>query len=131
MTTAAGLRPLTLLPLPPGFFDVPPDPDAPEPLAISWPGSGGSFRLQGDAALQAAFRAALGAYEAAELAAARARLSGDVRGFFQNVTETHQRFAALEGFDLPASDLGRLQAQIRRRAAATARRERRTAPAAG
>ncbi len=127
MTTTAGLRPLTLLPLPPGFFDVPPDPDAPEPLSISWPRSGGPFRLQGDAALQASFREALHAYEAAELAAARARLSGDVRGFFQHVTETHRCIAALEGFELPAGDLGRLQAQTRRRAAASARRERRAA----
>jgi hypothetical protein len=122
MTTLAGLRPLVLPRLPADFFDPKPDPTAPEKLRLDWPRRGPGPRLAGDAALQAAFRAALAEYEAAEAAAAEARRSGDIRGFFQHMTETHRCYAALEAFDLPPADLARLQTQSRRRAAAAARR---------
>jgi len=116
VSTVAGLRPLALHGLPADFFEAPCDPAQPEPLAISWPRRGGAFRLTGDAGLQAQFRAALAAYEAAEVAAVLARLSGDVRGFFQHMTETHRHFAALRAFGLAAADLSRLQASARRHA---------------
>jgi len=83
--------------------------------------------LHGCTGLQAAFRAALADYEAAEAAAACARRCGDIRGFFQHMTETHRCYAVLEGFKLPASDLARLQAQSRRRASEAGRRERQAA----
>ncbi|MCO6418174.1 hypothetical protein JYK14_18685 [Siccirubricoccus sp. KC 17139] len=117
MTPLAGVRPLALLGLPADFFVPPPDPAAPEKLRLEWPRRGKGPRFHGDAGLQAAFRQALAEYEAAELAAARARVSGDLRGFFQNMTETHRCYAALEAFDLPPADLARLQKQCRRRAA--------------
>ncbi|MCB4821787.1 hypothetical protein [Roseicella aerolata] len=120
-----GIRPLALPRLPADFFAAPRDPAAPQPLRLDWHRRGPGFRLQGDAALQQAFRAALADYDAAEAAAARARLSGDIRGFFAAMTETHRCYAALEGFDLPAADLARLLAQSRRRAREAARRERR------
>lgn len=123
-TLAPGLRPLRLQDLPPGFFDAPPPPGAPEPLSLTWPTRGGAPRLRGDAATQAAFRAALEAYEAAIRAATQARTGGDPRGFFGHVTETHRRAAILEGFDLPQADLDRLTDQVRRRAEAAARRTR-------
>ena len=123
-TMATGLRPLRLQALPPGFFDAPAAADAPEPLALAWPARGGAPRITGDAALQAAFRAALEDYEAAMHAAALARTGGDVRAFFGHVTETHRRAAALEAFDLPPADLDRLQDRVRRRAQAAARRSR-------
>ncbi len=110
----AGVRPLALLGLPADFFAPP---AAPAPLRLEWPRRGPGPRLSGDAGLQAAFRQALAEYEAAEAAAARARVSGDLRGFFQHMTETHRCYAALEAFDLPASDLARLRAQCRRRVA--------------
>ena len=112
-TTLAGIRPLALSRLPADFFAPQPDPAAPEKLAMVWPPRG-PFRLTGDAALQTEFRAALAAYEAAEAAAVTARVTGDVRGFFQHMTATHRCFAALQGFDLPASDLSLLQALVRR-----------------
>jgi len=114
--TMAGVRPLALRGLPADFFAPPRDPAAPEPLAIAWPRRGSAFRLSGDAGLQTEFRAALAAYEAAEVAAVASRLSGDVRGFFQHMTETHRCFAALERFGLPAGDLSKLQALARRHA---------------
>lgn len=123
-TMATGLRPLRLQALPPGFFDAPPPADAPEPLALAWPTRGGTPRVSGDAALRAAFHAALAAYEEAVQAAALARTGGDLRGFFDHVTETHRRAAALETFDLPPADLDRLQDQVRRRAQRAARRTR-------
>src|SRR4051794_18067982 len=124
MSSLPGIRPLVLSRLPAEFFASPRDPAAPEPLRLDFPRRGPGFRLQGDAGLQAAFRAALAEYEAAEAAAARARCSGDVRGFFAATTETHRCFAALEGFDLPRTGLSRLQAHARRRARELARRER-------
>jgi len=122
MTTLAGLRPLVLPRLPADFFAPKPDPSAPAPLRLDWPRRGPGPRLTGDAGLQAAFCAALAEYEAAELAAAQARRCGDLRGFFQHMTETHRCYAALEAFDLPPADLARLQAQSRRRATAAMRR---------
>lgn len=122
--TVPGIRPLVLPRLPADFFAAPRDPASPEPLHLEFHRRGAGFRLTGDAGLQAAFRAALAEYEAAEAAAALARRSGDVRGFFAAVTETHRRFAALESFDLPRPDLARLQAQARRRGREMARRER-------
>ncbi len=124
MSSLPGIRPLVLSRLPADFFASPRDPATPEPLRLEWPRRGPGFRLHGDAALQAAFRAALAEYEAAEGAAARARCSGDVRGFFSATTETHRCIAALEGVDLPRADQARLQAQARRRAREAARRER-------
>jgi hypothetical protein len=124
MSTLPGIRPLLLSRLPADFFASPRDPAAPEPLRLEFPRRGAGFRLHGDAGLQASFRAALAEYEAAEAAAARARCSGDVRGFFAATTETHRCFAALEGFDLPRADLARLQAQARRRAREISRRDR-------
>jgi hypothetical protein len=123
MTIVAGLRPLALFGLPADFFVPPRDPAAPEPLRLEWPRRGPGPRLHGDAGLQAAFRTALADYEAAEAAAACARRCGDIRGFFQHMTETHRCYAALEGFELPPADLLRLQAQSRRRAAEAGRRE--------
>jgi hypothetical protein len=113
LSARPGLRPLALCGLPADFFVAPRDPAA---LRLDWPRRGPGFRLSGDADLQAAFRLALAEYEAAEAAAAQARRSGDIRGFFQHMTETHRRFAALQGFDLPAGDLARLQAQAHRHA---------------
>jgi hypothetical protein len=124
ITRLPGIRPLALLRLPADFFAPPPDPAAPAPLGLEWPRRGAAFRLTGCPKLQAAFRAALAEYEAAEGAAARARCSGDLRGFFAATTETHRGFAALDAFGLPAADLGRLQALARRRAREAARRER-------
>jgi hypothetical protein len=122
--TVPGIRPLALPRLPADFFLSPRDPAAPEPLRLEWPRRGGAPRLSGCPSLQAAFRAALAAYEAAEAAAAIARCSGDLRGFFAATTETHRGFAALEAFGLPAADLARLQAIARRHARDAARRER-------
>jgi hypothetical protein len=119
-----GIRPLALARLPADFFAPPRDPMAPEPLRLEWPRRGTGFRLLGDPALQRDFRAALAEYEAAESAAALARRSGDLRGFFAAMTEIHRCTATLDGFDLPTSDLARLQAQARRRAREAARRER-------
>src|SRR5690349_13877452 len=110
MTSLPGIRPLALARLPADFFAPPRDPAAPEPLRLEWPRRGTEFRLTGCPARQAAFRAALAEYEAAEAAAALARRGGDLRGFFAAMTETHRCTAALEAFDeLPPSDLARLQ----------------------
>lgn len=124
LSTLPGIRPLALARLPADFFAPPRDPQAPEPLRLEWPHRGAAFRLTGCPSLQAAFRAALVEYEAAEAAAALARRSGDLRGFFAAMTETHRCTAALDAFDLPATDLARLQALARRRAREAARRER-------
>ena len=129
LSLVPGIRPLALPGLPADFFTAPRDPAAPEPVRLEWPRRGPGFRLSGDAAGQAAFRAALAAYEAAEAQVALARLSGDVRGFFGSMTGIHRCFAALEGFGLPEADLVRLQALARRRALDAARRDRRTVPA--
>lgn len=124
MMRLPGIRPLALPRLPADFFAPPRDPAAPAPLGLEWPRRGTAFRLTGCPAQQAAFRAALADYEAAEAAAALARCSGDLRGFFTATTETHRSFAALEAFGLPGSDLARLQTLARRRAKDAARRER-------
>lgn len=129
LQTVPGVRPLFLPRLPADFFLAPRDPAAPEPLRIEWHRRGPGFRLGGDPSRHEAFRAAYAEYEAAEIAAAHCRLSGDIRGFFAAQTETHRCYAALEAFDLPAADLARLQAQVRRRAKDAARRERREADA--
>ena len=126
VSPATGLRPLALFGLPADFFTPPRDPAAPEKLRLEW-APRGAFQLHGDAGLQAEFRAALGLYEAAEIAAARARRCGDVRGFFQHTTETHRRLAALEGFDLTPGDLRRLQARAKRRVREVLRQDRQTA----
>jgi len=123
-TRLPGIRPLALPRLPADFFAPVPDPSAPAPLGLEWPRRGAAFRLTGCPTRQAGFRAALAAYEAAETAAALARCSGDLRGFFAATTDTHRGFAALEGFGLPAADLARLQAIARRRATTAARRDR-------
>jgi len=124
ITRLPGIRPLALPRLPADFFAPVPDPSAPAPLGLEWPRRGAAFRLTGCPTRQASFRAALAAYEAAEAAAALARCSGDLRGFFAATTETHRGFAALEAFGLRAADLARLQAIARRRAATAARRDR-------
>ena len=124
ITRLPGIRPLALPRLPADFFAPVPDPSAPAPLGLEWPRRGAAFRLTGCPTRQAGFRAALAAYEAAEAAAALARCSGDLRGFFAATTETHRGFAALEAFGLPAADPARLQAIARRRAATAARRDR-------
>src|SRR4051812_26889831 len=124
ITRLPGIRPLALPRLPADFFAPPPDPAAPAPLGLEWARRGAAFRLTGCPLRQAAFRAALAEYEAAEAAAALARCSGDLRGFFAATTETHRCFAALEAFALPTAHLTRLQAQARRRARDAARRER-------
>ncbi|MFZ4410695.1 MAG: hypothetical protein ACOYOH_25350 [Paracraurococcus sp.] len=124
ITRLPGIRPLALPRLPADFFAPVPDPSAPAPLGLEWPRRGAAFRLTGCPTRQAGFRTALAAYEAAEAAAALARCSGDLRGFFAATTETHRGFAALEAFGLPAADLARLQAIARRRAATAARRDR-------
>lgn len=124
LTTLPGVRPLALARLPADFFAPPRDPTAPEPLRIEWPRRGTAFRLTGCPVRQAAFRAALAEYEAAETAAALARCSGDLRGFFASMTETHRCTAALDVFDLPPSDLARLLSLARRRAREAVRRER-------
>jgi len=124
ITRLPGIRPLALPRLPADFFAPVPDPAAPTPLGLEWPRRGTAFRLTGCPTRQAEFRAALAAYEAAETAAALARCSGDLRGFFAATTETHRGFAALQAFGLPAADLARLQGVARRHAATAARRER-------
>lgn len=124
ISTLPGIRPLALPRLPADFFASPRDPAAPEALRLDWPRRGNTWRLTGDAALQCGFRAALAEYEAAEAAAALARCSGDLRGFFTAMTETHRCFAALEACGLPVADLARLQVLARRRAMDAARRER-------
>src|SRR5215208_6557972 len=124
MSSLPGIRPLALARLPADFFAPPRDPAAPEPLRLEWPRRGSQFRLTGYPARQAAFRIALAEYEAAEAAAALARCSGDLRGFFAATTETHRCFAAPEGFGLPGADLARLQAIARRHAKDAARRDR-------
>ncbi|RAI58573.1 hypothetical protein [Roseicella frigidaeris] len=124
MTSLPGIRPLALPRLPADFFAPPRDPAAPEPLSLEWPRRSGVFRLAGCPARQAAFRAALAEYEAAETAAALARRSGDLRGFFAAMTETHRCYAALEGFGIAGADLARLQVLARRRGREAARRER-------
>ena len=90
ITRLPGIRPLALPRLPADFFAPPPDPAAPAPLGLEWPRRGATFRLTGCPLCQAAFRAALAEYEAAEAAAALARCSGDLRGFFAATTETHR-----------------------------------------
>ncbi|MBK1662029.1 hypothetical protein [Paracraurococcus ruber] len=130
MHTVPGIRPLVLPRLPADFFLAPRDPAAPEPLRLEWPKRGPGFKLAGDPAKHAAFRAAVAEYEAAELAAAHGRLCGDIRGFFAAQTEIHRCYAALEAFDLPAADLARLQSHARRRAKDAAQRERREGEAA-
>ena len=124
VTSLPGIRPLALPRLPADFFAPPRDPAAPEPLGLEWPRRGAAFRLSGCPTLQAAFRAALAEYEAAETAAALARRSGDLRGFFAAMTETHRCYAALEGFGIAGADLARLQVLARRRGREAARRER-------
>ena len=124
ITRLPGIRPLALPRLPADFFAPAPDPAAPVPLGLEWPRRGAAFRLTGCPKLQAGFRAALAEYEAAEAAAALARCSGDLRGFFAATTGTHRCFAALEGFGLPGADLARLQVLARRHAKDAARRDR-------
>lgn len=123
VSSVPGIRPLALPRLPADFFLAPRDPAAPGPLSLEWPRRG-PFRLKGDPARHEAFRAAWAEYEAAEAAAAHCRCHGDLRGFFAAMTETHRCYAALEGFELPATDLARLQDLARRRARQALRRER-------